>query len=148
VKSFCFLLLFIFCVRPLGHPFVIGLDLDMAIEAQLYPNDQLYGSKKSMVCLNSQAYGHKHNLQQPGQQQCLQPLHHARQMSQSGSLVDPTFSSFPSSNVNHNAFNNFNHNAQPLSSSYPQNLATELHEQMEIDHYIRSQVSYCIALIS
>ncbi|KAK7352018.1 hypothetical protein VNO80_17433 [Phaseolus coccineus] len=107
----------------------------MAIEAQLYPNNQFYGSKNLMVCLNSQAYGHKHNLQQSGQQQCL---HHARQMNQSTSLVDPTFSCFSNSNVQHNAFNKYNHNAQPLAS-YPQHLATELDEQRDIDHYIRSQ---------
>ncbi|ESW09338.1 hypothetical protein PHAVU_009G119200 [Phaseolus vulgaris] len=110
----------------------------MAIEAQLYPSNQFYGSKNLMVCLNSQAYGHKHNLQQPEQQQCLQHLHHARQMNQTTSLVDPTFSCFSNSNAQNNAFNKYNHNAQPLAS-YPQHLATELDEQRDIDHYIRSQ---------
>ncbi|QCE16918.1 hypothetical protein DEO72_LG11g3937 [Vigna unguiculata] len=110
----------------------------MAIEAHLYPNNQFYGSNNLMLCLNSQAYAHKNNLQQPGQQQWLQHLHQASQMSQRTSLLDPTFSSFSNSNLHQNAFNKYNHNAQSLPS-YPQSLPTELDEQREIDHYIRSQ---------
>ncbi|BAT77455.1 hypothetical protein LR48_Vigan04g256200 [Vigna angularis] len=99
----------------------------MAIEAQFY------GSNNLMVCFNSQPY--KHNLQQPGQQQWL---HQARQMTQTASLVDPIFSSFSNSNAQINAFHKYNHNGQPLAS-YPQRFATQLDEQREIDHYIRSQ---------
>jgi len=121
--------------------FSLDFDLAMAIEAHLYPNNQFYGSNNLMLCLNSQAYAHKNNLQQPGQQQWLQHLHQASQMSQRTSLLDPTFSSFSNSNLHQNAFNKYNHNAQSLPS-YPQSLPTELDEQREIDHYIRSQVSF------
>ncbi|WVZ18042.1 hypothetical protein V8G54_005364 [Vigna mungo] len=99
----------------------------MAIEAQFYASNNL------MVCFNSQPY--KQNLQQPGQQQWL---HQTRQMTQTTSLVDPVFSSFSNSNAQMNAFHKYNHNAQPLAS-YPQSFATQLDEQREIDHYIRSQ---------
>ncbi|TKY75503.1 BOI-related E3 ubiquitin-protein ligase 3 [Spatholobus suberectus] len=116
----------------------------MAIEAQLYPNNAAFplcGSKNLMIdsipsCLNSQACSLKHHAQS-GEQQCLQHLHHARQMNQNMSLVDPSFSSFYNSNVQ-NAVNKHNHNVQPLAS-YPQSLAIEFDEQSEIDRYIRSQ---------
>ncbi|XP_014500502.1 probable BOI-related E3 ubiquitin-protein ligase 2 [Vigna radiata var. radiata] len=100
----------------------------MAIEAQFY------GSNNLMVFFNSQQY--KHNLQQSGQQQWL---HQARQMTQNTSLVDPVFSSFSNSNAQMNAFHKYNHNAQPLASYPHQSFATQLDEQREIDHYIRSQ---------
>lgn len=111
--------------------FLLDFDLPMAIEAQFY------GSNNLMVFFNSQQY--KHNLQQSGQQQWL---HQARQMTQNTSLVDPVFSSFSNSNAQMNAFHKYNHNAQPLASYPHQSFATQLDEQREIDHYIRSQVSF------
>lgn len=123
----------------------------MAIEAQLYLNNAAFpisGSKNLTIgdiqsCLNSQAYNHKHNVQ-GGEQQCLQHLQHARQMNQNMTLVDPIFLYSSNSNTqNQNAFNKYNYNFQPLAS-YQRRLAIQFDEQREIDHYIRSQVSFTL----
>ncbi|KAG5030379.1 hypothetical protein JHK85_014361 [Glycine max] len=103
----------------------------MAIEAQLFPNNAppfpFYGSKNLMADNSQAAYGHR---QQPVEQ------HHAWQMNQNMSLVDPNFSCFSNSNVHHYALHK--NVIQPLAS-YPQSLAIVFDQQREIDHCIRSQ---------